>query len=244
MIDHDEDGGFAEVMKWGDFIVLGALGLLIVMVTLFVILPQQTATTAIIAFSATFFGIFLSFELERRRKDQEEKDQFTRLVQAIKVENVINDGLLRAVVRETKPGIITVGSFQIETSQTAMSDPRFYRWADQSLIQITAAFRTDLVTFNNLLISYRDVVVGGRTFGKVPVEKAKIIAEANLERVRVLDGVLDEALSGQPIADTRVGEVSETLNKIIKRQTERLEELSRTQPEKDDSSEIASGSAG
>ena len=58
-------------MEWGDFIVLGALGLLIVMVTLFVILPQQTATTAIIAFSATFFGIFLSFELERRRKDQE-----------------------------------------------------------------------------------------------------------------------------------------------------------------------------
>jgi len=165
------------VMKREDFIVLGAIGLLVATVVLFLILPQETAITAVIAFVATFSGVFLSFELERRRKGQEEKDQFARLVQAIKVENVINAGLLRTVVRDTKPGIISVVSFQIETSQTAMSDPRFYRWADQSLIHVIAVVRTDLVTFNNLLITYRDVIVGRGTFGKVPVERTKIFTE-------------------------------------------------------------------
>jgi len=219
-----------------------AIGSVLAILILFSI-PGSTIIAAVIAFGATFSGIFVSFWIERRRKDQEEKDQFARLVRAIKVENIINDGLLRAVVRDTKPGVISMVSFQIETSQAAMSDPRFYRWADQSLIYITAVVRTDLATFNNLLISYRDVVVRGRAFGKVPVERAKIIAETNLERVRLLDGVLDEALSGQPIVNTRFSEVSETLNKIIKGQNERLEELSKAQPEEDDSTEIASETA-
>ncbi len=202
---------------------IGIGGALVVLAALLV--PGDTFLGAILALGATFSGVFLSFWLERRRQEAVEKRQFARCLGAVKIESGANEGLLRALLRETQPAHVPITEMQTEALHTAMIHPLFYKWADQTLVLTTTAVRTELVSLNNLLMMYRDAVATGQAPTEKTAQKLKVRAEANLERLRAMEKPLNEALRkfpAPPIADKPYGEASKSLTGIAKWQNAKL----------------------
>lgn len=55
----------------------------------------QMAVTAVIAFAATFSGVYLSFSIQRSRAEAEEKAQFGRILQGVLVEGASHCAVVR-----------------------------------------------------------------------------------------------------------------------------------------------------
>lgn len=216
---HQEFKGFS---KWGR-IGIGIGGALIVLAVLLV--PGENLLAAVLALGATFLGVFLSFWLERRRQETEEKRQFARCIGAIKIESGANEGLLRGLLKEADPGHLPIFEMQTEALRTALIHPLFYKWADQSLVLATTTVRTELVNLNNLLMIYREAVATGQALTEKTAEKLKVRAEANLERLRAMEKPLNEALRKFPapsVADRPFGEANKSLKGIANWQNAKL----------------------
>ncbi len=107
----------------------------------------QIGITALIAFGATFFGVFLSFWVERRRREAEEKSRFARMVQAVFIENMSNLSALTIIEKKWEAG----GSApepRTEVLRRVLSDPLFHQWAGEGLILLVKLVFTLAVAAN------------------------------------------------------------------------------------------------
>ncbi len=196
-----------------------------VVVLAVLVMPVEALIAGVTAFGAAFAGVFLSFRVERRRKEADEKDQFGRCITAIKIESGVNEGLLRGLVKEAKPGHVPISEMQTEALQTALSNLLFYKWAEESLVLTATVVRTELLNFNNLLTTYRDAIDAGRSLTERTAEKLRARAEANLERLRVMEKPLNDMLKMFPaplVADRPYRDVRESLRGIAQWQNEKL----------------------
>lgn len=218
-------GLYEEFMKFPKRlrIGIGIGGAVFVLAVL--VMPGEALIAAVTAFGAAFSGVFLSFRMERRRQEAEEKSQFARCITAIKIENGVNEGLLRGVVKDARPGHAPTSEMQTEALQTALSNIQFYRWAEQSLVLTATVVRTELSNFNNLLAMHREAIVAGHTLTEKIAEKLRVRAEANRERLRVMEKPLNDMLKKFPaprVADRPYRDVRESLRGIAQWQNEKL----------------------
>ncbi len=109
----------------------------------------QIGIAALIAFGATFFGVFLSFWTERRRKENEEQRRFGRMLQSISSElteiaSSLESNLEKPIARWMFP-------LRTDSLDAVTADPLFHGRADQSLILVVRMFRIQLDAINNAI---------------------------------------------------------------------------------------------
>lgn len=219
------NGLYKEFVKFPKRVRIGiGIGGAAVVIAVLVV-PVEALITAVTAFAAAFVGVFLSFRVERRRKEVEEKEQFARCITAIKIESGVNEGLLRGLVKDAKPGHVPISEMQTEALQTALSNLLFYRWAEESLVLTATVIRTELSSFNNLLSTYRDAIEAGQTLTEKTAERLRVRAEANLERLRVMEKPLNDMLKKFPmpvVPERLYRDVRESLRGIAEWQNVKL----------------------
>ncbi|MEE9181959.1 MAG: hypothetical protein V3U33_05265, partial [candidate division NC10 bacterium] len=80
-------GLYKEFVKFPKRVRIGiGIGVPVVVLAVLV-MPVEALIAGVTAFGAAFAGVFLSFRVERRRKEADEKDQFGRCITAIKIES-------------------------------------------------------------------------------------------------------------------------------------------------------------
>lgn len=190
----------------------------------------ETGVSALIAFAATFSGVYLSFSKENRRrqeeerreaarKESEEKERFAQLVQGVLVESANDHAILENIRKMAAPGGVFAGEVSTDALQAALSDPLFHRWADHSLVVAATIVRTRLAEMNNILSDYmrRGMMESG------DVARLKIRAQKRQEVIEVMQGLLDMAMTqygAAIVADARTLQINERLRTILQEERE------------------------
>ncbi len=177
----------------------------------------QTLIAALIAFGATFSGIFVSFWVERRRKEAEEKQRFARIIRSVLVESKINDATLDLIRIKAGPGGAFPQETRTETLQAALSDPLFHRLAADSLILTVTNMRSHLASINNVLFTYRIAAAVGRPMNIDDAKTLQIFAQTGQEANLLMQEVLENK-------DISAEQVSERSKQIILKQSQRLKD--------------------
>lgn len=188
----------------------------------------EIGISALIAFAATFAGVYLGFWKERRRADVEERDEFGRLLQGLLVESSNNYSILTNLQNRVRPGAVSTDELYTDALQVALGSPLFYRKAGHSLVLAARLVRTQLGTMNNVLSLYREGAAGGRLMTAHDVRGVQIRAETSREVIRVMQGLLDATmaeLGAAVVADAPLREVNERLAEIFRKERETLERL-------------------
>jgi len=191
-------------------------------------IPGSTIIAAVIAFGATFFGVFLSFWVERRRKEKEEESQFARMLQSLSVESAVNTGLLTGLTKSAKPGHLSLLEMDTVALEAAIKNPTFLRWADATLVLVMVTVKSELGAMNNFLTVNRDAIAGGHTTTAKGAEVLKARAEANLELLPEMEKILNEKFSKFGVRiekDSRFEEVKESLKEIARKRNEKLDKI-------------------
>lgn len=190
----------------------------------------ETGVSALIAFAATFSGVYLSFSKENQRRleeerkeaarrEVEEKEQFARLIQGVLVESANVHAILNNIRRMVAPGVIFAGEVSTDALQAALSDPLFHRWADHSLVLAATIVKSRLAEMNNILSDYR---ARGR-MESGDVARMRIRAQKRQEVIEVMQGLLEMAMreyGAAIVADARTQEVNEQLQRILQEERE------------------------
>ncbi len=197
-----------------------------VVIIIFLLVPGQTAFAAVIAFGATFSGVFLSFLVERRRREAEERSQFSHMVQGVLVESATNHATLNSLKKWVRPGKTFTGELSTDTLRAALNDPLFHRWADHSLVYAVQVVRMHSDIINNVLSMHQEAAVDGHGMTDHHVNDLLIRAEIVRDIICVTQELLEQTLHkfGAPIlADSRMTEIDQRLADIARRGADRLE---------------------
>ena len=187
---------------------------------------------ALIAFGATFSGVYFSFkkessrrqEEERKeaaRKEKEQQEHFARIVQGILIESANNFATLSAIQIVARPGTVFAAELNTDALQAALSDPLFHRWADHSLVIAATIVTTRLAEMNNVLSDYRRH--GTMESGDVTV--LKIRAGKRQEVIKIMQELLEGAMTkygAAIVADERTQEINARLKQNLQEEREQL----------------------
>ncbi len=189
----------------------------------------QTGIAALIAFGATFFGVFISFWVERRRREAEDKKQFGHILQSVLVETERNYATLNHIKKTVSPGGACPESVFTDALQAALSDPLFHRWADPGLITAASFMRSQLAAINNLLSGYRVTAALGTGMTEGDARGLRLSVEVALECIPVIQEVLRKTMSehgADIITNGRSKEIRDRLGKIVLEHRKRQAEAS------------------
>ena len=191
----------------------------------------EIAITALVAFAATFSGVYLSFRKERKRAEAQEKEQFGRLLQSLLAESANNHAVLNNIKNRASPGLIHPGALNTDALQVALASNLFHYWADYSLVKAVTIVRTQLNTTNNILSTYRQMTAsrGGGMTGQ-DTKDLQIRAETSMEVIGVMQGLLEKAMRkfGAEVArDAHSKKVDEDLARLFSKEREQIDELRR-----------------
>lgn len=206
-----------------------AVGVAVVIVTLLLV-PGETALTAVIAFGATFSGVFVSFWVERRRKEAEEKGNFAQTAHGLLIESASNHALAGSLKKWTREGKAQAGEVLTDNIQAALRDPLFYRWANHSLVATAQVVRIQLTQVNNVLSMHRQAATFGHGMTPVSVKDLQIRAETMQEVLGVFQELLERTMfefGTAVVADERTQEIDKRLAEIMGRGAERMEEAAK-----------------
>ena len=195
---------------------------------LIAVLPGAVVIAALIAFAATFSGVYLSFLMERRRRGAEERSQFGRIVQFVLVEGANNHAILNIIRQSARPGKAVTCEIPTAALQAALHNPLFHQLADHSLVVAALIVRTQVAEINNVLFMHRLAATSGRGMTVHAVEDLRIRAETVRELLGVMQELLDGTLQkfGMPIlADSRTTEINARLKGIVSKGSTRLQEV-------------------
>jgi SMC interacting uncharacterized protein involved in chromosome segregation len=174
---------------------------------------------ALIAFGATFFGVYFSFKKESSRRQKEQKEQFTQMVLGLMHECSNNKHMLDHIREVIRPGTIYVGQVSTDTLQSALSDPLFHRWASSSLVLAATTVKSRLAEMNNILSDYRQ----RGTMASGDVERLRIRAEKRQEAIVIMQELLQEAFDkygGATVTEKRDLDIAALLGRILTEERE------------------------
>ncbi len=243
---------WTERLKWlyGKFIkyprgvrIAVAVGVAVVIVTLLLV-PGETALTAVIAFGATFSGVFVSFWVERRRKEAEEKGNFAQTLRGLLIESAGNHTMAGSLKKWTKEGKAQTGEVLTDTIQAALRDPLFYRWANHSLVATAQVVRIQSTQVNNVLSMHRQAATFGHGMTPVSVKDLQIRAETIQEVLGVFQGLLERTMfefGTAVVADERTQEIDKRLAEIMGRGADRMEEAAKVDTGTDSNAKEGAG---
>lgn len=179
-----------------------------------------TGVSALIAFGATFSGVYLSFMKESSRRRKEQKEHFAQMLLGLIHESANNKNMLENIKKVTLPGTIYAGEVSTDVLQSSLRDPLFHRWASNSLVFAATIAKSRLAEMNNILSDYR---ARGR-MESGDVERLRIRAEKRQENIQVLQELLAEAFDeygGTVVRDKREQEIVEQFNRILREEREK-----------------------
>jgi len=169
---------------------------------------------ALINFSATFFGVWASFGIERWRSRNKEKDDFGKVLQSLAFENATNLALLPGL-RDCS--VSTIPAFSLSNQlPLVLGNPLFHRWAKHSLVLAAVTLSTHMEYLNNLLARLRAANVD--RFSEHAIEELKAGGKRGQELIRVMQDLIEEELpkfGGHPEADAETNETKEKLRRAI-----------------------------
>ena len=179
----------------------------------------ETGIMALIAFGATFSGVYFSFKKESSRRQEEQKEHFVQMVLGLMHESANNKHMLEQMKEVMRPGTIYVGEVSIDALQAALSDPLFHRWASNSLVLAATTVKSRLAEMNNVLSDYmrRGTMLSG------DVERVRIRAEKRKQAITVMQELLQEAFDkygGAIVEDKRDLKIAELLSRILQEERE------------------------
>jgi len=179
-------------------------------------------------FAATFFGVFLSFWIERSRSRKKEKDEFGRMLQGMLIESANNNGIANNIEKYVQVESTPAFQFNTDVLQLAIASPLFHRWADYSLVKTITIVRLNLQTTNNHLSFYRQASAGGSGITSRGVKDLQIRADTIKKVIAVLQNILDKELPKLGLAivkDSGSENVDNQLKEIFRSEREQLEKL-------------------
>lgn len=184
--------------------------------------------TAVIAFTATYFGVYWSFSRELARAEAEEKAQFGRLLQSMLAESASNYGVLNNVRSTARVGSTFAFELRTDAIQVALGSPLFHRYADYSLVNAALWVRTQIGQMNNILSLYRQATASGGGISDRGVKDLRTRAGTSQEVIRVMQDLLDATMpkfGAVVVADALMEQVEERLKAIYRREGELLQKL-------------------
>lgn len=146
----------------------------------------EIGISALIAFAATFAGVYVAFSKERRRAAAEETEQFGQILNSVLNESANNEAMLNEIQSKARGGTTLIHELFTETLQIALGSPVFYRKAGHSLVMAARLVRTHLGKMNNLLSLYRQAAAGGREMTQHDAQGLKVRAGASVEFINVM----------------------------------------------------------
>lgn len=212
--------------EWNPLLI--GLGVWAGIILAFVTLPAQIFLTAIIGFGATFSGVFVSFRVERQRKEREDRDHFGRTIQGVLVESFTNEATLNNI--EANPRAALILELHSHALEAALRDHLFNRWAGRGLLVTAHTARDRLALVNNILLMHRQAITTGTTITTLAVSQTQIHAQAARETSLILQELLHELMTsfGARIQlDPRAQEIENRHRDIRRRRDERLQEVAR-----------------
>lgn len=192
------------------------------------ILWTEVGISALIAFVATFAGVYLAFWMEQRRAAAEETEQFGQILNGVLNESANNVAMLNEIREKARGGTTLIHEVFTETLQIALGSPVFYRKAGHSLVMAARLVRTHLGKMSNLLSLYRQAAAGGREMAHLDAQGLKVRAEASIEFINVLQELVVAAMNQvgvAVIADPEWEGERKRLAAIYDREREQLEKL-------------------
>lgn len=190
---------------------------------------STTAIAAVVAFAATFSGVFLSFWLERERRRRMEQVHFGQVLRSIVTESANNMAQLENL-KAIQPGGFPLHQLSTDALDLALGSALFHRLAPHSLVFASTVCRTHLGVLGNLLSHHRARAAAGHALAESPVAELRGRAETGQDYVRVLQDLLDDVMreaGSLVVADERLNAVNQQLAQVRQRETERLEALRR-----------------
>ena len=169
---------------------------------------------AVINFSATFAGVFLSFWFERWRSTNQERDEFGKMLQSLGTEAAVNLARLENIKSSS---VSKIPGFSL-SNQTALAlgNPLFHRWAIHSVVLTASTLATHIELVNNLLARLR--AANQNQILEQTIEELKGAAKRGQELIRVMQDLMDEELpkfGGHPRTDAKTKEILEKLRSIM-----------------------------
>lgn len=193
----------------------------------------EIGITALIAFGATFAGVYVAFSKERRRTEAEESEQFGRVLHGLLIESANNLAILTNLQNRVRPGTVPADDVYTDALQVALGSPLFYRKADHSLVLAARIVRAQLGTMSNVLALYRQAGAVGRQMAAGDVRGVQVRAETSKEVIRVMQELLDAKMpefGAAVVADARLKEVERRLTEILRKERGILEGLDNQGP--------------
>ncbi len=181
----------------------------------------ETGVVALIAFGATFSGVYFSFKKESSRRQEEQKEHFARMVQGVLHESSNNQAILDNIKEVIRPGTVYSGEVSTDALQASLSDPLFHRWAANSLVIAATTAKSRLLEMNNILSDYRR----HGTMESGDVAWLRIRAEKRKETIQVVQELLREAMvryGGAIVPDERDQETVARLARILREEREQV----------------------
>ncbi len=223
------DSLYEKFMKYPEWVRIAiAIGSVLAILILFSI-PGSTIIAAVIAFGATFSGIFVSFWVERRRREAEDKKQFGHILQSVLVETERNYATLNHIKKTVSPGGACPESVFTDALQAALSDPLFHRWADPGLIAAASFVRSQLGAINNLLSGYLVTAALGTGMTERDATDLRMSVEVALDCIPVMQEVLRNTMGehdAETLTNGRSKEIRDRLGKIVLEHRRRQAEAS------------------
>lgn len=187
----------------------------------------EMGITALIAFGATFAGVYLAFWKERRRTEDEENTHFGQLLHGVLVESANNHAILTNIKNTARGGRTISQEVFIDTLQVALGSSEFYRKATHSLILAARTVRTRLASMNNILSLYRQAAAGGREMTEQDAGGVRTRAETAAQFIEMMQPILEATMAefgAAVVADVRLEEVRQRIAEINRKEDERLDQ--------------------
>jgi hypothetical protein len=167
----------------------------------------QTIIAAGIAFGATFSGVFVSFDVERRRREREEMEHFAQILQSVRSEAAMTHGNLEAIKQLEGIHLIQLNTSALEA---ALRDPLFQYLAGHSLIYAAHMVKNMLDWMNNVLSIQRQAFLEDRTLSADNLALVKEGAGQVQKISSVLKELINEKLNeigAEVLSDRRLQEI-------------------------------------
>ena len=193
----------------------------------------QTGIAALIAFGATFFGVFISFWVERRRREAEDKERFGRMLRGVLAESANNYATLGEIRNQAVRGRVPIHQLHSDALEAALRDSLFHRMTGISILVASLSARDRIAAMNNILSFLREQVAAGQGTTDSQRRGLQIRAGTGLEIIRVMETLMDEAtqrLNLPAVADDQITNVQQRLVEIVRRERKALEAPAQPDP--------------
>ncbi len=196
-------------------------------------MSTETVIAALIAFGATFFGVFISFWVERRRREAEDKERFGQMLRGILAESANNYATLGEIRNQAVRGGVPIHQLHSDALEAALRDSLFHRMTGISILVASINVRDRIAAMNNILSFLRQQVAAGESTTDSQRKGLRIRAGTGQAIIRVMETLMDEVtqrLNLPAVADDQITNVHQRLVEILRREREALEAPAQPDP--------------